>query len=154
MKPKSITIPIIDLLVSVMLICVVSVFVVPYTYAHTYIYGMCVALVARVVGYIPWCSGELSPEYYTKRIRKRQTSTEVIVQLLIALFWLVIGFFYSWPLFFVGFHGMWLWYLGADHIISLTRPSQREGSTPLTPSKGEWLVLARTAVLRQPNCTL
>ena len=147
MKPKSITIPIIDLLVSVMLICVVSVFVVPYTYAHTYIYGMCVALIARVVGYIPWCSGELSPEYYTKRIRKRQTSTEVIVQLLIALFWLVIGFFYSWPLFFVGFHGMWLWYLGADHIISLTRPSQIgqsdvdnigvcDRSTPLTPSEG------------------
>ena len=123
MKPKSITIPFLDLAVSVIVICAVSVFLVPYTYAHTYIYGMCVALVARVVGYIPWCSGDLSPEYYARRIRCRQTSTEVCVQIVLMLFWLVFGLFYSWPLFFVGFHGMWLWYLGVDQIISsLTRP--------------------------------
>ncbi len=135
MKPL---IPVVDLIISIILICAVSVFVIPHTYAHTYIYGMCVALIARVVGYIPWCKGELSPSFYSKRIRMRNTWTEVIVQLIILLFWLCLGMFYSFALFFVGFHGMWLWYLGVDEVISsLTRPSPREGSSPFTPSEGE-----------------
>ena len=135
MKPL---IPVVDLIISIILICAVSVFVIPYTYAHTYIYGMCVALIARVVGYIPWCKGELSPSFYFRKIKLRNTLTEVCVQFILLLFWLCFGMFYSWPLFFVGFHGMWLWYLGVDEVISrLTRPSPREGSTPLTPSEGE-----------------
>lgn len=120
MKPL---IPVVDLIISIILICALSVFVIPHTYAHTYIYGMCVTLIARVVGYIPWCKGELSPSFYSKRIRMRNTWTEVIVQLIILIFWLCLGMFYSFALFFVGFHGMWLWYLGVDEVISsLTRP--------------------------------
>jgi hypothetical protein len=116
-------IPIIDLAISIFLVCGVSVVVIPYTYAHTYIYGMCIALICRVVGYIPWCRGELSPSFYSRKIKLRNTLTEVCVQFILLLFWLCFGMFYSWPLFFVGFHGMWLWYLGVDEVISrLTRP--------------------------------
>lgn len=122
MKPL---IPVVDLIISIILICAVSVFVIPYTYAHTYIYGMCVALIARVVGYIPWCKGELSPSFYSKRIRMRNTWTEVIVQLIILLFWLCLGMFYSFALFFVGFHGMWLWYLGVDEVVARIFPSEK-----------------------------
>lgn len=122
MKPL---IPVVDLIISIILICAVSVFVIPHTYAHTYIYGMCVALIARVVGYIPWCKGELSPSFYSKRIRMRNTWTEVIVQIIILIFWLCLGMFYSFALFFVGFHGMWLWYLGVDEVVARIFPSEK-----------------------------
>ena len=118
-------IPIIDLAISIFLVCAVSVVVIPYTYAHTYIYGMCIALICRVVGYIPWCRGELSPSFYSRKIKLRNTLTEVCVQFILLLFWLCFGMFYSWSLFFVGFHGMWLWYLGVDEVVARIFPSEK-----------------------------
>jgi len=122
MKPSTIIIPCIDLILSIIILICACVVIVPYTYAHTYIYGMCISMIFRVIGYIPWWRKDLPPEFYSRTIHARETSTELLVQLSLCLFWLLFGLYFSFPLFFVGFHGMWLYYLGVDEVIAHVIP--------------------------------